>query len=41
MDKEIITRLSQRISAEGLDALIAISPENVTYVSGLWCRHNR
>ena len=34
MDQEIITRLRQRIVAEGLDAIIAISPENVTYVSG-------
>ncbi|HUR71607.1 MAG TPA: Xaa-Pro peptidase family protein [Candidatus Limnocylindrales bacterium] len=34
MDQEIIARLRKRISAAGLDALIAISPENVTYVSG-------
>ncbi len=34
MDQEIITRLRQRIVDEGLDAIIAISPENVTYVSG-------
>ncbi|MBM2805177.1 MAG: peptidase, partial [Deltaproteobacteria bacterium] len=27
-------RLKTRIAAEGLDAIIAISPENVTYVSG-------
>ena len=35
MDQEVIIRLSKRISGEGLDAIIAISPENVTYVSGL------
>ena len=34
MDQEVIIRLSKRISGEGLDAIIAISPENVTYVSG-------
>src|SRR5436853_1165693 len=34
MDQEIISRLTQRMVAERLDALIAISPENVTYVSG-------
>jgi Xaa-Pro aminopeptidase len=34
MDQEIITRLKKRISTEGLDAIITISPENVTYVSG-------
>jgi Xaa-Pro aminopeptidase len=34
MDKEIIDRLVRRIRAEGLDAIVAISPENVTYVSG-------
>ena len=34
MDQEIITRLKKRISAEGLDAIVAVSPENVTYVSG-------
>src|SRR5918993_1755073 len=34
MDQEIIVRLRQRILDERLDALIAISPENVTYVSG-------
>ena len=34
MDEEIISRLRQRIVDEGLDAIIAISPENVTYVSG-------
>jgi len=34
MDQEIISRLRNRIVNEGLDAIIAISPENVTYVSG-------
>jgi Xaa-Pro dipeptidase len=34
MDQEIIARLRTRVLAEGLDAVIAISPENVTYVSG-------
>jgi Xaa-Pro dipeptidase len=34
MDQEIIFRLRQRILEERLEALIAISPENVTYVSG-------
>ncbi|MPZ76422.1 MAG: M24 family metallopeptidase [Deltaproteobacteria bacterium] len=34
MDQEIIARLKQRITREALDAIIAISPENVTYVSG-------
>ncbi len=34
MDQEIITRLKTRIATEGLDAIIAVSPENVTYVSG-------
>ena len=34
MDQEIITRLKTRLSTEGLDAIIAVSPENVTYVSG-------
>ena len=34
MDQEIITRLKKRISTEGLDAIVAVSPENVTYVSG-------
>ena len=34
MDQEIIRRLKARIATEGLDAIIAISPENVTYVSG-------
>lgn len=34
MDQEIIARLKQRIAAEGLDAIVASSPENVAYVSG-------
>lgn len=34
MDHEIISRLQTRVIAEGLDAIIAVSPENVTYVSG-------
>lgn len=34
MDREIISRLTQRMAGASLDALIAISPENVTYVSG-------
>src|SRR5246127_263699 len=34
MDQEIIARLRTRVLAEGLDAVIAISAENVTYVSG-------
>lgn len=34
MDQEIISRLKTRIAAEGLDAIIALAPENVTYVSG-------
>jgi len=34
MDQEIIARLRTRVLAEGLDAVVAISPENVTYVSG-------
>ena len=34
MDQEIISRLKKRIVAEGLDAIVASSPENVTYVSG-------
>jgi ectoine hydrolase len=34
MDQEIIAGLKKRIAAAGLDAIIAISPENVTYVSG-------
>jgi Xaa-Pro aminopeptidase len=34
MDHEIVSRLTQRIKGLGLDAIIAASPENVTYVSG-------
>jgi Xaa-Pro dipeptidase len=34
VDQEIISRLRKRIVAEGLDAIVASSPENVTYVSG-------
>jgi Xaa-Pro dipeptidase len=34
MDSEIISRLRKRIIGEGLDAIVAMSPENVTYVSG-------
>ena len=34
MDQEIIARLRKRITTEGLDAVVAVSPENVTYVSG-------
>jgi len=34
MDQEIIGRLKQHIRSQGLDAIIALSPENVTYVSG-------
>lgn len=34
MDPQIISRLTQRIAAEKLDAIIAVSPENVAYVSG-------
>src|SRR3972149_3014672 len=34
MDQEIIARLKRRFATEGLDAVVAISPENVTYVSG-------
>jgi Xaa-Pro aminopeptidase len=34
MDEDIIARLRQRIAAEGVDAVVASSPENVTYVSG-------
>lgn len=34
MDQEIIARLRKRINAEKLDAIVAVSPENVTYVSG-------
>src|SRR5262245_47523208 len=35
MDQEIITGLTKQIKDNGLDAILAISPENVTYVSGL------
>jgi Xaa-Pro aminopeptidase len=34
MDQEIIQHLRKRVMAEGLDAIVASSPENVTYVSG-------
>jgi len=34
MDQEIISRLKERTTAAGLDAIVAISPENVTYMSG-------
>ncbi len=34
MDQEIIARLQKRIVDRGLDGIIALSPENVTYVSG-------
>jgi Xaa-Pro dipeptidase len=34
MDREIITRLMKRIGDAGLDAIIAVSPENVSYVTG-------
>jgi Xaa-Pro aminopeptidase len=34
MDQEIIARLRRRGAAERLDAVVASSPENVTYVSG-------
>jgi ectoine hydrolase len=34
MDQDIISRLVKRIREEKLAAIIAISPENVTYVSG-------
>lgn len=34
MDQEIISRLRKRIIADRLDAIVAISPENVTYMSG-------
>ncbi|HYT53908.1 MAG TPA: Xaa-Pro peptidase family protein [Verrucomicrobiae bacterium] len=34
MDQEIISSLKRHIIGEGLDAIIALSPENVTYVSG-------
>ena len=34
MDQEIVSRLKRRVIEAGLDAIVAISPENVTYVSG-------
>ena len=34
MDADIIARLKRLIVAHGLDAIVAMSPENVTYVSG-------
>ena len=34
MDPQIISRLTQRIAAEKLDGIVAVSPENVAYVSG-------
>jgi len=34
MDHEIISRLMNRMRGDGADAIIAISPENVSYVSG-------
>jgi Xaa-Pro dipeptidase len=34
MDQEIVSRLKKRIVEAGLDAVVAVSPENVTYVSG-------
>jgi Xaa-Pro dipeptidase len=34
VDQEIISRLTARIRDAGLDAILAISPENVTYVCG-------
>ncbi len=34
MDQEIVSRLVRRIAAEKLDAIVAVSPENVTYISG-------
>jgi Xaa-Pro dipeptidase len=34
MDQEIITRLVRRLREEKLAAILAVSPENVTYVSG-------
>ena len=35
MDQEIVARLKTRIASEKLDAIVAVSPENVTYVSGI------
>ena len=34
MDQEIISELKKRVIEAGFDAMIALSPENVTYVSG-------
>jgi Xaa-Pro dipeptidase len=34
MDRDIVTRLVKHIQNAGLDSLIALSPENLTYVSG-------
>jgi Xaa-Pro dipeptidase len=34
MDHEIISRLKDQIAAAELDAIVAMSPENVTYMSG-------
>ena len=34
MDQEIISRLRKRVVQAGLDGIIALSSENVTYVSG-------
>jgi Xaa-Pro dipeptidase len=34
MDQEIVSRVTQRLSESGLDAIVAVSPENVTYLSG-------
>jgi len=34
MDQDIVRRLITHIQSAGLDAIIALSPENVTYVSG-------
>ena len=34
MDQEVISRLKKRIDDLGIDGIIAISPENVSYVSG-------
>jgi Xaa-Pro dipeptidase len=34
VDQDIISRLRSRIVENGLDAIIAVSPENVTYVTG-------
>ena len=34
MDQEIISRLRDRMATAGMDAIVAMSPENVTYMSG-------